>query len=353
MDRTQRISTGLVLSCIGSLAVLALVAGFVPESDRPEVRRFFNRSMTVPPHVGPVTRPLSHVTWQVRGLVGDAEPGDVVRNSAGGDADSPLAFVRDRVMLRTAEGRALLERPDTPTHIVGLLPPATTDRSVGAGDKDARLRLEAGDPACRLSASERDRLLDDVRERQARLEAQVGALQARALRYRDSVERYAARYNMAPDLIYAIIYTESSFNPGLISSQNAHGLMQVVPETAGGEVHTWLGRAGVPAAVELLNPEINIRYGTSYLHLLLTRHLNRIENPRSREYCAIAAYNIGSGAMLRVFGPTREDAFETVNMLTPEGVRDKLLQGLPSRETRAFLEKVISSRSHFVALAGR
>ncbi len=353
MDRMQRISAGLVLSCIGSLAVSALVAGFVPESDRSEVRRFFNRSMTVLPDAEPITRPLSHVKWRMRGLVGGTALSDVARNPAGDAAESPLAFDSGRVMLHTAEGAVLLERPDTPAHIAGLLPPAAADRAGGDGKGDTRLRLEAEDPACRLSASERDQLLDDVRVRQARLEEQAGALQARAIRYRESVERYAARYSIAPDLIYAVIYTESSFNPGLISSRNAHGLMQVVPETAGGEVHAWLGRFGTPAAADLLNPDTNIRYGTSYLHLLLTRHLNRIENPRSREYCAIAAYNIGSGAMLRVFGPTREDAFETVNMLTPEGVRDKLLQSLPSRETRAFLEKVISSRRHFVALAGR
>ena len=93
--------------------------------------------------------------------------------------------------------------------------------------------------------------------------------------------------------------------------------MQVVPATAGDEVHRWLGRSGLPTASELLNPDNNIRYGTSYLHLLRTRHLEGIRDPQSLEYCVIAAYNGGSGAVLRHFGRTREEAFAAINELSP------------------------------------
>lgn len=348
MDKIRRISTNLVLLCLGGMTVLVLVAGFVPEPDRQEVRRLLNRNVTSVPEAGPVTRPLSHVKWQMRGLVGmqQAEGGPL---DNGIELSSPLSFSDGRIVLRTAKGSALMEGSESLAPLSELLPPVSTRDSSAGEQNRAVLRLGMENLACRLSSPARERLLHSLREWEERRSTQAESLQQRALRYKDIVERNAARFNLRPDLIYAVIYTESSFNPSLISSRNAHGLMQVVPRTAGGEVHAWLGREGSPSSEELLDPETNIRYGTSYLHLLLTRHLHLIQDPRSREYCAIAAYNIGSGAMLRVFGTTRESAFETINTLTPEGVRDKLLQSLPSRETRAFLEKVLASRSYFTA----
>ena len=265
-----------------------------------------------------------------------------------GGSVSPLAFENGQVMLRTAKGLAPVQVEKTP-FLGGLLPPAASLSAAAADAGKTTLRLGAESLACRLSSPARQRLLESLQEWESRRNAQAASLQQRASKYRAAVERYAARFKLQPELVYAIIYTESSFDPGMISSQNAHGLMQVVPQTAGGEVNSWLGNASSPSTAELLEPDTNIKYGTAYLHLLLTRHLNAIENPRSREYCAIAAYNIGSGGMLRVFGQTRESAFETINVLTPEGVRDKLLQSLPSRETRAFLEKVLAARGYFVA----
>lgn len=122
---------------------------------------------------------------------------------------------------------------------------------------------------------------------------------------------------------------ESSFDPNQVSGRSAHGLMQIVPETAGREVNRWLGREGEPSPGELLNPEQNIRYGVIYLHLLHSAHLDGISNPLSREYCAIASYNGGSGMVLRRFGSSREEAFDVINTMTPEEVRRKLLDTRP------------------------
>lgn len=178
------------------------------------------------------------------------------------------------------------------------------------------------------------------------------SMSARASRYRETAERYARKFGLDTSLVLAIMQVESGFNPSLISSRDAHGLMQVVPATAGDEVHRWLGRSGLPTASELLNPDNNIRYGTSYLHLLRTRHLEGIRDPQSLEYCVIAAYNGGSGAVLRHFGRTREEAFAAINELSPQEVLTRLTESFPARETRSFVNKVLNTRAMFLAHGG-
>ena len=55
--------------------------------------------------------------------------------------------------------------------------------------------------------------------------------------YRELVERFAKRYNLSVELVYAIIHSESDFSPTLVSSKSAMGLMQILPGTASDEVH--------------------------------------------------------------------------------------------------------------------
>lgn len=71
------------------------------------------------------------------------------------------------------------------------------------------------------------------------------------------------RHGVDPALIKAIIDKESRFNPLALRNEPAiqdasRGLMQILLRTARGE-----GFTGSPA--DLLNPEINIEYGTRYL----------------------------------------------------------------------------------------
>jgi len=179
------------------------------------------------------------------------------------------------------------------------------------------------------------------------------SMSARSARYRKQVEEYALKYNLDVPLVLAIMQAESGFDPSLISPRNAHGLMQIVPATAGGEVRRWLGGSGNPSSQELLNPDINIRYGTAYLHLLRTRHFQGVHHPLSLEYCMIAAYNGGSGALLRHFGSTPAEAVAAINRLSPHEVLDKLLNELSSRETRAYVRKVLDLRTAFAGQATR
>ena len=89
-------------------------------------------------------------------------------------------------------------------------------------------------------------------------------------------------------LVKALIAVESAFEPGAISTKGALGLMQVMPDTG--------MRYGVAAdrkrtlEQKLLDPDINLRIGTTYLRDLLALYANDLS-------LALAAYNAGEQAV--------------------------------------------------------
>ena len=167
--------------------------------------------------------------------------------------------------------------------------------------------------------------------------------------YSDAVNEWSRKFNLKPDLLYAMILTESDFNPRLVSSASAHGLMQVVPDTAGEEVRRWFGGNGLPSSSELFDPYTNIKYGAGYFHLLQKRYFGFVKDPRSREYCAIAAYNSGAGPIMRVFGENRKSVESKLNAMTPDEVLASLLKRVPIKQTRMYLRKVLGSRKYFAS----
>jgi soluble lytic murein transglycosylase len=118
------------------------------------------------------------------------------------------------------------------------------------------------------------------------------------LEYEPIVRGHARNYRLEPALLAAVIYEESRFRADARSPSGAIGLMQLLPETARGiAVRTGGSRFRVD---DLLDPEINVRYGSWYL-----RHL--IDKYGSTEK-ALAAYNGGQGNLDRgvQFEETRE-----------------------------------------------
>ena len=106
------------------------------------------------------------------------------------------------------------------------------------------------------------------------------------LRYADIVRGHAENYRLEPELLAAVIYTESKFDPDAESPSGAIGLMQLLPETAAGIAERTGGSRFDTA--DLYDPELNVRYGSWYLRHLLDKYDGDLRK-------ALAAYNGGQG----------------------------------------------------------
>ncbi|KGY11795.1 murein transglycosylase [Vibrio tubiashii] len=171
----------------------------------------------------------------------------------------------------------------------------------------------------------------------------------RSYKYADIVQRASRKYDIPEDLIYAIIKTESSFNPYAVSWANAYGLMQVVPKTAGKDVFKLVKKkSGQPSPEYLFNPENNIDTGTAYFYILKNRYLRDVNHPLSLEYSMISAYNGGTGGVLNTFNRNdRKRAMRDLNSLQPSQVYWALTKKHPNAEARRYLEKVTKFKKDF------
>jgi membrane-bound lytic murein transglycosylase C len=173
-----------------------------------------------------------------------------------------------------------------------------------------------------------------------------------AEKYRPQVSRFAEQYDVSPNLIFAIIRTESNFNPFAVSGAPAYGLMQLVPTSGGREAYRRArGSDATPSREYLFNADNNIELGTALLNVLHYKQFEDVDNTVSREYCVISAYNTGLRNVLRTFSKDVVAAVNRINSLEPPAVYDKLRQDLPYQETRDYLVKVTSFRKQFVSTA--
>lgn len=170
----------------------------------------------------------------------------------------------------------------------------------------------------------------------------------RAERYRPLVERYADRFGVSRSLVYAVIKTESDFNPFAVSHVPAYGLMQLVPATGGRDAYRHVNkRDRVPGREYLFDPGNNIELGVAYLQLVRDRYLAGIRDPVSLEYCTISAYNGGAGNVLRTFSADRGEAIARINELRPPEVYRRLRHEHRREETRQYLLKVLQARRRY------
>jgi soluble lytic murein transglycosylase-like protein len=100
-------------------------------------------------------------------------------------------------------------------------------------------------------------------------------------KFNDMIAKAAARHQMDPKLLHAVIQAESAYNPNAVSSAGAVGLMQLMPDTA--------RRYGVS---DRRDAEQNIDGGTRYLKDLLSMFNSNLR-------LAVAGYNAGEGAVMK------------------------------------------------------
>lgn len=136
------------------------------------------------------------------------------------------------------------------------------------------------------------------------------------LKYNHIVEKYADQYGVDRAIIYATILCESNFEPNASSHKGAQGLMQITPDT-----FEWLcTKTGEDSTtLDILDPDINIRYGTFFLSMLY----EEFGDPK----IAHAAYNAGRARI--------KSWLEDENYF-----RDGELYHIPFSETRRYVEKI-------------
>ncbi len=118
---------------------------------------------------------------------------------------------------------------------------------------------------------------------------------AQPSRYDDLIEAAAAKHDLAPALVKAVIHAESGFRPNAVSNAGAQGLMQLMP-----------GTSASLSIADAFDPEANIEGGARYLREQIDRFgdLN----------LALAAYNAGPAAVARYRGvPPFEETRNYIN----------------------------------------
>lgn len=149
------------------------------------------------------------------------------------------------------------------------------------------------------------------------------------IQYEDIIAQETEKYGIEPALVYAVIRSESSFQPDAESSAGALGLMQLTPET-----FEWLQskvHPGEPMEEStLLDPETNIRYGVYLLSILQSRYSN--------ETVVLCAYNAGIG---------NTDRWLQNSEHSPDG---ETITDIPYPETRTYVERVLKSKEMYQKL---
>jgi len=146
--------------------------------------------------------------------------------------------------------------------------------------------------------------------------------------YADLVTRHAVDTGISPGLAYAVIRSESSFNPGATSPVGARGLMQLMPNTA----LKMVKEKGF-SAEKLYEPELNIRLGTRHLKDLLEQYQGNL-------VAVIASYNAGGSNVnrwLKTYSGLAEDEF---------------IECIPFGETRDYVKKVLATAALYRKLYG-
>ena len=165
----------------------------------------------------------------------------------------------------------------------------------------------------------------------------------RATEFRGNVRSQATRFGIDVTLVFAIMHTESYFNPKAKSPVPAFGLMQLVPKSGARDAFFFAHKKDSLVTGEyLFVAENNIELGTAYLTKLLTVDFRGVTDIKSRMYCAISAYNTGPGNVAKAFTGKRNvtQALPKINAMTSDEVFAHLKKNLPFEETRTYIVKV-------------
>lgn len=237
----------------------------------------------------------------------------------------------------------LQEKPVLENQVITPKGEVITDKKIDAGVKEI---VENTKPEVKPIKGE------DKVEREVvvvKLDLAPDHIKTRASNYIKEVQKYCQKWDVDPALAFAIMQTESSFNPKAKSYVPAYGLMQIVPRSAGADCAQSLKKSfSAPTANYLYEPENNIEMGVHYLYLLKKRYYTKVTDARSQNLCVIASYNTGAGNVARALrGDTNiSKAIPQINDMTYEQLF-KYFERRLLPETQNYIRKVTERMNNF------
>jgi membrane-bound lytic murein transglycosylase C len=172
-------------------------------------------------------------------------------------------------------------------------------------------------------------------------------LEKRARKVEDDVYKYAKMYNLDPALVFAIIHTESYYNPTAVSPVNAYGLMQIVPSSGGRDAYRKIFKKdGIPTKEYLFRPEKNIQMGAAFIQLMGDRYFDGVSSETTKSYMVISAYNTGAGNVANAYSGKMvlSGAIREANKMNDQENFKFLRKNLEYEEARNYLKKVTDQR---------
>lgn len=148
------------------------------------------------------------------------------------------------------------------------------------------------------------------------------------IKYQSWVEKYAAENHLNKYFVYAVIKTESGFDPSAESNVGARGLMQIMEDT-----FDWIKfKSDDESAVygDMYDAETNIRYGC-YLLGYLMDEFGSVE-------VAAAAYHAGRGNV---------NSWLSDKKYSADGVH---LDNIPISDTAHYVNKITKAMNKYIKL---
>lgn len=149
--------------------------------------------------------------------------------------------------------------------------------------------------------------------------------------FAEIVSAEAEKNDLDPALVFAVIRTESRFEPDARSHADAYGLMQITPNTFTW-LQTWLKGDRDYKTEDLYDPQINIRYGSKLLRILL----DQFESWET----ALCAYNAGIGTV---------NSWLSDSEVSSDG---KTIPDIPYPETKNYVRNVMKDYQKYKELYG-
>lgn len=144
--------------------------------------------------------------------------------------------------------------------------------------------------------------------------------------YWAQISKWASNNNLSSALVVGLIRQESRFESQIVSSAEAVGLMQIIPDTA-----AWIaGKKGVKN-YNLRNPDQNVEFGTWYLDYTHREFGNNT-------MLAVASYNAGPGRV--------KQWVNSFGLGDPE----EFIERIPYDETKGYVRQVLGNYWNYLRL---